>query len=98
VLSGGPQSVFEDETDYSLFFEDAQLPILGVCYGMQILGKHFGGVVEKGVVGEYGPAQVHGIGIEISGCPIKHNVWMSHSDHISVVPHEFEKFLNQKMG
>jgi GMP synthase (glutamine-hydrolysing) len=52
VLSGGPQSVFEDKTDYSPFFKDESLPILGVCYGMQILGQYFGGVVEKGVQGE----------------------------------------------
>ena len=47
VLSGGPQSVFEDEHDYSNIFADANLPILGICYGMQIMGKYFGGVVDQ---------------------------------------------------
>ncbi len=42
VLSGGPQSVFEDATDYSPFFKDESLPVLGICYGMQILGQYFG--------------------------------------------------------
>src|SRR5690606_18615227 len=58
VLSGGPQSVFEDETDYSVFFGNDSLPILGICYGMQILAQSFGGKVEKGVKGEYGLAKI----------------------------------------
>ena len=58
ILSGGPQSIFEDPTDYSFLFQHASLPILGICYGMQILGKYFGGQVEKGILGEYGRAQV----------------------------------------
>ena len=41
ILSGGPQSVFEDVTDYSPFFADPTLPVLGICYGMQILGQFF---------------------------------------------------------
>ena len=49
VLSGGPQSVFEDSTDYSPFFAKTNLPIMGICYGMQILGQYFGGRVEKGI-------------------------------------------------
>src|SRR5690242_1789817 len=53
VLSGGPQSVFEDKTDYSPFFSDEKLPVLGICYGMQIMGQFFKGKVEKGVQGEY---------------------------------------------
>lgn len=99
VLSGGPQSVFDDTTDYSQFFEDKNLPILGVCYGMQILGQHFGGVVEKGIVGEYGPALVHGVNDhQIKGCPEKHSVWMSHSDHVSVIPKNFKKILESENG
>ena len=58
VLSGGPQSVFEDKTDYSPFFQDEKLPILGICYGMQIMGQYFKGKVEKGVQGEYGLAKM----------------------------------------
>jgi len=82
VLSGGPQSVFEDKTDYSILFSDPKLPILGVCYGMQLLGNFFNGVVEKGVIGEYG----HAI-IEYQNKKL--NVWMSHSDHVKVVPADF---------
>lgn len=99
VLSGGPQSVFEDETNYAPFFEKIDLPILGVCYGMQILGQFFGGKVEKGVQGEYGPASIHGVGgFKIPGCPERHDVWMSHSDHVSVVPPKFQKILESHNG
>lgn len=87
VLSGGPQSVFEDETDYSIFFKNESLPILGICYGMQILAQSFGGKVEKGIKGEYGLAKIHSC--KQIGLPDT-NVWMSHSDHVSVLPSEFE--------
>ena len=86
VLSGGPQSVFEDPHDYTFMFEDVNLPVLGICYGMQLLGKYFGGVVEKGLIGEYGHADIHFIPLfNIPQCPSTMSVWMSHSDHVSVV-------------
>ncbi|MDD0853680.1 glutamine-hydrolyzing GMP synthase [Halobacteriovorax sp. GB3] len=89
VLSGGPQSVFEDETDYSFIFNE-DLPIFGICYGMQLIGKYFGGTVEKGTIGEYGHANLHFVGdYSIAHCPSNVNVWMSHSDHVSKLPKEF---------
>lgn len=98
ILSGGPSSVFEDKEDYSYFFESG-LPVLGICYGLQIIGKQFGGVVEKGTVGEYGPASVSFANDEkIEGCPLKLNVWMSHSDHITVVPKDFKTILKSQNG
>jgi GMP synthase (glutamine-hydrolysing) len=91
VLSGGPQSVFEDENDYNFIFQEQSLPILGICYGMQLLGKYFGGVVEKGLIGEYGHAEIHFVNnFQIPHCPKMINVWMSHSDHVSLVPNSFE--------
>lgn len=99
VLSGGPQSVFEDKTNYAPFFNDEKLPILGVCYGMQILGQYFGGKVEKGVQGEYGLAEIHYTnGFKISDCPEKTQVWMSHSDHVSVLPKDFKLILQSENG
>lgn len=99
VLSGGPQSVFEDTTDYSPFFKDEKLPILGICYGMQILGQYFNGTVEKGIQGEYGLAQIKTVrGFLIPGCPEHSDVWMSHSDHVSKVPKDFKLIIQSENG
>lgn len=90
VLSGGPQSVFEDPHDYSFIFKHEELPVLGICYGMQLLGKFFGGVVEKGIIGEYGHADIQLTGsFTIPLTPKNMSVWMSHSDHLSQTPPEF---------
>jgi GMP synthase (glutamine-hydrolysing) len=99
VLSGGPQSVFEDKTDYSAFLNKTDLPILGICYGMQILGQYFGGTVEKGVQGEYGLAALRTVpGFAIRGCPAVSDVWMSHSDHLSELPKDFKLILQSENG
>ena len=99
VLSGGPQSVFEDTTDYSPYFADKKLPILGICYGMQILGQYFGGKVEKGVQGEYGLAKLRCVpGFLIPGVPEVSDVWMSHSDHVSVLPDGFKLIFQSENG
>ncbi len=98
ILSGGPQSVFEDNEDYSFIFE-LDLPVLGICYGMQLLSKYFGGVVEKGVLGEYGHALIHGEnGFSFPSLPEKMNIWMSHSDHVLNLPDNFEVILKSHNG
>lgn len=94
VLSGGPQSVFEDDNDYSFIFNVTHLPILGICYGMQLMGKYFKGKVEKGIIGEYGHADIHFTNnFKIAHCPEKTSVWMSHSDHVSIIPPEFDVII-----
>ncbi len=94
VLSGGPQSVFDDLHDYSFILNHSELPILGICYGMQLLGKFFGGVVEKGIIGEYGHADIHFTNdFSMDSVPKKISVWMSHSDHVSVVPSSFDVIM-----
>lgn len=99
VLSGGPQSVFEDATDYTDLFSDEKLPILGICYGMQIMGQYFGGKVEKGMQGEYGLAKLRTVpGFQIPGCPAESDVWMSHSDHVSVLPKKFKLIFQSENG
>lgn len=96
VLSGGPQSAFEDQNDYSVIFEQ-KIPVLGICYGMQIMTQYFGGVVEKGILGEYGHAEVI-FNQAWDKIPQKINVWMSHSDHVSVAPRNFDVFLRSNNG
>ncbi len=99
ILSGGPQSVFNDKNDYSFIFNRSGLPILGICYGMQLLGKVFGGFVEKGISGEYGHTNVNLKGeFSISNCPTTFSVWMSHSDHISKLPTNFETIIETQNG
>lgn len=96
VLSGGPQSVFEDTHDYSSFL-DSDIPILGICYGMQILGQYFGGKVEKGIIGEYGHAKIHLCnGFAVEGVEGETNVWMSHSDHVTILPKDFSLIFESR--
>jgi GMP synthase (glutamine-hydrolysing) len=91
ILSGGPASVYEPAAplipDYVL---ESQLPILGICYGMQALTHQLGGEVAAAAKHEYGPAEIQVTRPNplISG---KHLlVWMSHGDHILRLPAGFE--------
>ena len=98
ILSGGPQSVFEDESDYSVIF-DTKLPVLGICYGMQIISQYFGGVVKRGKQGEYGHAEVHAENnFSFPNMPQKFNVWMSHFDHVEKAPDNFKVILKSNNG
>lgn len=92
ILSGGPASVLDPghpDLDPRIF--DLSLPILGICYGMQLLGRGLGGKVEKGRSGEYGPARI-GV-VEAKGIfenlDSELRVWMSHGDHVVGLPRGF---------
>jgi len=90
ILSGGPKSTSDVDAP-DLDFEALKsfdVPVLGVCYGMQLLNLKFGGTIEKSDRREYGPANLY---------PTNHNdlyegisevsqVWMSHSDTVKVLP------------
>jgi GMP synthase (glutamine-hydrolysing) len=92
ILSGGPNSVYEADApqcDPALF--DLGLPILGICYGMQLINRHFGGVVQSGAVKEYGETV-----IEVNcDCPLfaglntKQHVLMSHGDSVTQLAEGF---------
>ncbi|MBD65070.1 MAG: glutamine-hydrolyzing GMP synthase [Halobacteriovoraceae bacterium] len=98
ILSGGPNSIFEDKTDYSQIFE-LGVPILGICYGMQLIANHFGGVVERGLQGEYGHALIENVAdSELKNVPSKINVWMSHFDHVHTPPKGFEVIFKSHNG
>ncbi len=93
ILSGGPSSVYETDAptlpDYVL---DSELPILGICYGMQLLAHNLGGQVAATQRREYGPAllQVTDLGCPLfAEIPFVLQVWMSHGDRIEALPRGF---------
>ena len=92
ILSGGPASVYADdapEVDPGVF--DLGVPVLGFCYGQQIMAKTLGGVVGHTEVGEYGPATVQRVASSrlLDATPEQQTVWMSHRDSVAKVPDGF---------
>jgi len=95
ILSGGPESVhFENSPKISQAVFDAHCPVLGICYGMQILAHQLGGKVESADKKEFGSAT---LSLQASSrlleelCEEKDfSVWMSHGDKITAVPPGFK--------
>ncbi|MCU9615345.1 glutamine-hydrolyzing GMP synthase [Caldibacillus lycopersici] len=92
VFSGGPNSVYDENAfhcDENIF--SLGLPILGICYGMQLMAQHFGGKVEKAATREYGKAEitVSPEKVLFNGLPEQQVVWMSHGDLVVEVPEGF---------
>ena len=94
ILSGGPASVYANDSyhpDSTIF--DLGLPILGICYGMQLIAQHFGGSVIPATSHEYGKAKLDII-VENEIFKDTQNgqiVWMSHGDRVESIPSGFEK-------
>ncbi|MBB6063423.1 GMP synthase (glutamine-hydrolyzing) [Thermosipho japonicus] len=91
ILSGGPASVFEKDApfvpDYIL---ELNIPILGICYGLQSLVHKFGGIVEKSPKREFGHAVLKVKDDPLfEGLPKEFDVWMSHSDRVEKLPEGF---------
>ncbi|MGB8956524.1 MAG: glutamine-hydrolyzing GMP synthase [Tumebacillaceae bacterium] len=92
VFSGGPNSVYGEGSptvDPAIF--ELGVPILGICYGMQLMAHHFEAKVERADVREYGKAiiKVQGDNTMFAGQPEEQQVWMSHSDKVVSVPAGF---------
>lgn len=90
ILSGGPRSTSDPDAP-DIDFEVLQgygVPVLGVCYGMQIMNIKFGGAVKASDKREYGPAIMHPVAHEglFEGVTAASQVWMSHSDTVSELP------------
>ena len=90
ILSGGPASVYEKDapiSDPGIFKLD--VPVLGICYGMQLIGKQLGGAVEPAKHREYGSRELESTK---SSCLLNgmRRVWMSHGDRILEPPSGFE--------
>ena len=94
ILSGSPCSVREqDAPDLDLDQFRKQLPLLGVCYGAQLLAKKYGGEVLPSEIREYGRARLTSIPGETAlttKLDTGTQVWMSHSDTIKSLPDQFE--------
>ena len=92
ILSGGPASVYEKDA----YHPDSEIyalgvPLLGICYGMQLITQHFGGVVIPADNHEYGKAELH---FEenctlFADTPDGQIVWMSHGDRVDMLPDGF---------
>ena len=93
ILSGGPASVYEPGAPLIPDFVLASgLPILGICYGMQLLAHQLGGKVAPSGKREYGPATLHqsdAAGAIFGGLPESFGVWMSHGDKVIAAPPSF---------
>jgi GMP synthase (glutamine-hydrolysing) len=95
ILSGGPASVEAPDAprcDDSVF--EFGVPVLGVCYGLQLLAKAFGGSIDRGAHREFGSAQIEilkSVGpLTQFSAGTSQPVWMSHGDRVEVLPKEFE--------
>ena len=93
VFSGGPKSVYDlDSFDVDKDIFNLGIPVLGICYGMQLISKKFNGVIKKGTIKEYGLAPINILNESklFKGLPIRQNVWMSHGDYVEKLPEGFK--------
>ncbi len=94
ILTGGPESVHAENSpacDPRIF--TMGVPVLGICYGMQLMAQHFGGSVTGGRVREYGRSQLKIIDngdLLMQGLDSQMQVWMSHGDSLEVMPPGFK--------
>jgi GMP synthase (glutamine-hydrolysing) len=92
ILSGGPSSVYEEgapSIDAAIF--DAGVPVLGICYGFQVMARALGGTVAQTGTREYGrtSVEVGDAGSVLAGSPAEQTVWMSHGDAVHAAPEGF---------
>ena len=92
ILSGGPASVYDPEAPaYNSDILTMGKPMLGLCYGHQLLCHRLGGQVEMGATHEFGAAylNVHKAEGVLAGLDARERVWMSHRDHVAALPPGF---------
>lgn len=93
ILTGGPANVFEENAplpDEKIF--SMGVPVLGICYGMQVMAHMLGGEVSKASVGEYGATDIEycSSSVLFEGLDTKNSCFMSHSNSISLLPPSFQ--------
>ena len=93
ILSGGPASVYEPDAPMApMWIYERHLPILGICYGLQVLAHQLGGKVVPGSRREYGHAVLHQNAADsliFADLPSSTTVWMSHGDQVLEMPPGF---------
>jgi GMP synthase (glutamine-hydrolysing) len=97
IISGGPCSVYEPGSpDIDPAILHSGLPVLGICYGHQLIAHHLGGQVEKGDRGEYGIARLELVANDAlwKGVEPSFQIWMSHRDSVSKLPGGFARIGN----
>ena len=92
ILSGGPSSVYADgapSVDPALFA--AGVPVMGICYGFQVMAQALGGEVARTGLSEFGGTQVDVCesGVLLAGTPSQQSAWMSHGDAVHRAPEGF---------
>lgn len=101
ILSGGPSSVYENSAPtVAADILEMNLPILGICYGLQLISRHFGARVHSENHREYGRAEIH---IDkphplFDGVSKTTSVWMSHGDHVDSIPEGFNVIAKSTFG
>ncbi len=92
ILSGGPASIYDKKKplpDMKIF--DIGIPVLGICYGLQVISKHFGGKIKPSADREYGFAELSvNKNMLLKGLGKKETVWMSHGDKMTKIPPGFK--------
>ena len=102
ILSGGPLNVYEkNKYSFDKTILNLNIPILGICFGHQILSKELGGKVKKSKNREFGLAEIKKISqsLLVKNFFDKHkknNVWMSHADQVSKMPKNFKIIASSK--
>ncbi len=100
ILSGGPSSVNDKNAhliDKKIY--ETKIPVLGICYGMQLTTHLLGGKVVQGKIGEYGRSEFYKETdhILLKNIPEKSTVWMSHYDEVTQLPQGFKKLGSTKI-
>ena len=100
IFSGGPNSIYDEnalKVDPQIF--ELGIPILGICYGMQLMSYYLDGDVEKAANSEYGRADIaieDANSVLFSGLPKDEYVWMSHGDLVKQAPAGFKVVASSK--
>ena len=99
ILSGSPYSVHDKDSPKIEFEKFNDLPVLGICYGAQLIANFNNSVIEKSKIREYGRAKLSYVDSEnilMKGVKSNSDVWMSHGDSITKISNSFKILASTK--